>query len=209
MSISAQQKLYLLYQQLDGNAKKVVEQLQYMVSASPEIAYTEARKKLKSRFGRPAIIATDFENKLANWPKVANNDAQGLREFSDFLQQVEIAMNHLHSLRIFEYPSKLQTLVEKLPGWFLTKWSTKVQTLLQEKGCNAFLTFTEFVEEVTFHADRMNIPQIFRQGVKNPVRQSLGTTPPTNPLPRKRIPGTTTMASKATGESKVPPPETK
>ena len=55
----------------------------------------------------------------------------------------------------------------------------------------------------------MNIPQIFRQGVKNPVRQSLGTTPTTNPLPRKRIPGTTTMASKATGESKVPPPETK
>ena len=118
-------------------------------------------------------------------------------------------MNHLHSLKIFEYPSKLQTLVEKLPGWFLTKWSTKVQTLQQEKGCNAFPTFTEFVEEVTFHADRMNIPQIFRQGVKNPVRQSLGTTPTTNPLPRKRIPGTTTMASKATGESKVPTPETK
>ena len=97
--ISAQQKLYLLYQHLDGNAKKVVEQLQYMVSASPEIAYTEARKKLKSRFGRPAIIATNFENKLANWPKIPNNNAQGLREFSDFLQQVEIAMNHFIALR--------------------------------------------------------------------------------------------------------------
>ena len=181
-----------------------------MVSASPEIAYTEARKKLKSRFGRPAIIiATDFENKLANWPKIANNDAQGLREFSDFLQQVEIAMNRLHSLKIFEYSSKLQTLVEKLPGWFLTKWSTKVQTLQQEKRCNAFPTFTDFVEEVNIHADRMNISQIFRKGVKNPLRQSLGTTPATNPLPRKRTPGTTTMASKATGESKVPPPETK
>lgn len=30
--ISAQQKLYLLYQHLDGKAKKVVEQLQYMVT---------------------------------------------------------------------------------------------------------------------------------------------------------------------------------
>ena len=159
--ISAQQKLYLLYQNLDGNAKKVVEQLQYMVSASPEIAYTEARKKLKSRFGRPAIIATDFQNKLANWPKSTNSDAQGLQELSNILQQVEIVLNHLHSLKIFEFPSKLQTLVKKLPGWFLTKWSTKVQTLQQEKGCNTFPTFTEFVEEVTFHADRMNIPQIF------------------------------------------------
>ena len=133
--------MYLLYQHLEGNVKKAVEQLQYMASASPKIAYTEARKKLKSRFRRPWIIATDFENKLSHWPKIANNGVQGLREFSDFLYQVEIAMNHLHSLKIFKYPSKLQTLVEKLPGWFLTKWSTKVQTLQQEKGCNAFATF--------------------------------------------------------------------
>ena len=56
-----------------------------MVTASPEVAYNEARKKLKSRFGHPAIIAADFENKLANWPKIAINDAQALREYSDFL----------------------------------------------------------------------------------------------------------------------------
>ena len=76
--ISAQQKLYLLYQHLDGNAKKVVEQLQYMVGASPEIAYNETRKKLKSRFGRPAIIATDFENKLVNWPKMTRKVCENL-----------------------------------------------------------------------------------------------------------------------------------
>ena len=146
-----------------------------MVSASPEIAYSEARKKLKSRLGRPAIIATDFENKLANCPKIGNNDARDLREFSDFLQRVEIAKNHLHSLKIFEYPSKLQTLVEKLPSWFLTKWSTTVQTLQQKKGCDAFPTFAEFVEEVTFYADRMNNPQIFRQATKDPVRNSPGS----------------------------------
>ena len=35
------------------------------------IAYREARKKLKQRFGRPTLIAADFETKLANWPKIA------------------------------------------------------------------------------------------------------------------------------------------
>lgn len=40
--ISSQQKLYLLYQHLGGKAKKVVEQLQYMVAASPEVAHNEA-----------------------------------------------------------------------------------------------------------------------------------------------------------------------
>ena len=48
--IPAKQKLYLLNQHLDGKAKKVVEQLQYMVE-QPEVAYTEARKILKKGLG--------------------------------------------------------------------------------------------------------------------------------------------------------------
>ena len=69
-------------------------QLQYMVGANPEIAYNEARKKRKQRFGRSVIVATDFEKKLTNWPKIADNEAKGLRDLSDFLQQVEIAKTH-------------------------------------------------------------------------------------------------------------------
>ena len=84
------QKLHLLYQQLDGRAKRVVEQLQYMME-DPAKAYTEARKILKERFGHTASIETDFENKLSNWPKIGANDAQGIQEFGDFLQQVKIA----------------------------------------------------------------------------------------------------------------------
>ena len=201
--ISAQQKLYLLYQHLDGKAKKVVEQLQYMVGANPEIAYNEARKKLKQRFGRSGIVATDFEKKLSNWPKIANSDAQGLRDFSDFLQQVEIAKTHLPSLKIFEYPSKLQTLVEKLPSWFLTKWSIKVQTLQQEKGCDAFPSLSEFVDQVTFHADRMNIPQIFHHG------QTVTNSTSTSSQPRRKLPGSTTMTTKTGNANQTPFPESK
>ena len=47
--VSAQQKLHLLYQHLDSKAKKVVEQLQYMIG-DPGKAYQEARKKLKERY---------------------------------------------------------------------------------------------------------------------------------------------------------------
>ena len=87
--------------------EKGVEQLQYMVSTSPQIACNTARKKLKQRFGPTAVVATDIENKLANWLKITNNDMQGLRDLSDFLQRVEIAKTHLWSLQIFEYPSKI------------------------------------------------------------------------------------------------------
>ena len=193
--VSAQQKLYLLFQHLGGKAKKVVELLQYMVAGSPQIAYNEAQKKLKQPFGCSTIVASDFENKLANWPKMANNDAQGLRDLSDFLQQVEIAKMHLSSPQFFEYPSKIQTLFNKLPSWFLTKWSSKVQSLQQERGCNAFPTFTEFVAEVTFYADRMNIPQIYQNSPKVPGPTSSVRFTPPDPSFRKKPLSSTTTAS--------------
>ena len=44
--VTANQKLHLLYQYLDGKAKKVVEQLEYMVQG-PERVYQHACKILK------------------------------------------------------------------------------------------------------------------------------------------------------------------
>ena len=123
-------------------------------------AYKESRKRLKFCFGNSAILSADCEKRLANWPKIGNDDAKGIEEFSDLLQQVEIVRDHMPSLKIFDFSSKLQSLVEKLPGWFKTKWSTKVQKLQRTDGHSAFLSFSEFIEEVNFHAERMNIPQI-------------------------------------------------
>ena len=82
--ISSQHKLNLLFQHLDGRAKKMVGQLQFMIH-QPEMAYIEARTMLRKRFGNPAILYSDFESKLDNWPKIANQDAQAMQEFSDFL----------------------------------------------------------------------------------------------------------------------------
>jgi len=196
--ISAQQKLYLLYQHLDGKAKKTVEQLQFMVGADPNLAYEQARTKLRQRFGRSSIIATDFERKLSNWPKIGNSDAQGLREFGDFLEQVSAASQHLSSLKIFEYPSKLQSLVEKLPAWFQSKWSSRVQKLQQENSYDSFPSFADFVQEVTFHADRMNIPQIARQHPSGGSYQPSTSTPSPMHANRRRQPGSAvTLATKA------------
>ena len=196
--VSAQQKLHLLYQHLDSKAKKVVEQLQYMIG-DPGKAYQEARKKLKERFGHPALLSVEFENKLSSWPKIGNNDAEGMQEFGDFLQQVEIASQYISNLKIFEFPYKLQSLVEKLPGWFKSKWSNKVQKLQQTEGHDAFPSFSDFVAEVTFHAERMNIPQIAHA---TPDPKGVGSSYPSPAYvpARRRTKGSsaTTLASKTT-----------
>ena len=165
----------------------------------PGKAYQEARKKLKERFGHPALLSVEFENQLSSWPKIGNNDAEGMQESGDFLQQVEIASQYISNLKIFEFSSKLQSLVEKLPGWFKSKWSNKVQKLQQTEGHDAFPSFSDFVAEVTFHAERMNIPQIAHA---TPDPKGVGSSYP-NPAyvpARRRTKGSsaTTLASKTT-----------
>lgn len=157
--VSESQKLYLLYQHLGGKARQVVEMLQFSLR-NPDTAYQEARLRLKERFGHCQIVCTEFEDRLDKWPKIGPNDAQGLREYSDFLQQALLAQNINHSMKIYEFPSKLQALVEKMPSWFKTNWSNQVQILQQREGRGAFPSFSDFVNQVKFHAERMNIPQI-------------------------------------------------
>ena len=86
-----------MYQYLDSRAKKTVE-LQYMVQ-DPEMACKRARDILKDHFGHSAIVRADFEKRLPvnAWPKISPDDATALEEFSDFLQQVEIATEHINS----------------------------------------------------------------------------------------------------------------
>ena len=100
-----------------------------------------------------------------------------MQEFSDYLQQLKLATEHISNLKIFEYSSKLQSLVEKLPGWFQSKWSNKVQKLQQAEGQNAFPSLSVFVKEVTFHAERMNIPQISQTTPVSGNRRNVASPP--------------------------------
>ena len=104
--VTLEQKLHLLYQYLDGRAKSTVEQLQYMVQ-EPEKAYQHPRTILKDYFGNNAILGADFEKRLSTWPKINPNDPTALEEFSDFLQQVVIASEHINSLKVFDFPSQI------------------------------------------------------------------------------------------------------
>ena len=143
-----------------------MEQLQHFVE-DPKESYWEACKILKEHFGNQAIISTDFERKLATWPKIGPNNAVSLKDFSNFLQQVKFASKHIENLKALNYPSQIQAL------WMVVskvvRQSVKVS---KKKGKNAFPSFDKLAEEVRYHAERTNIPQI---------QQVLGTTGSTTP----------------------------
>ena len=52
--------------------------------------------------------------------------------------------------------------MEKLPGWFKAKWSDNALKFQRKKEKVAFPPFEEFAEEIRYHAERTNIPQILQ-----------------------------------------------
>ena len=125
---------------------------------------------------------------MANWPKIPPYDAAALEEFSDFLYQVQIASQHMSGLEVLNYPSQILSLVEKLPAWFKNKWSDKVLKLQKSNGKDAFPSFKDFVQEVRYHAERTNIPQITLTSGASSSTQS-DRSKNSNLKPRKRSAG--------------------
>ena len=98
----------------------------FLSLCTPE-AYEESLVLLKERFGSDFVVANLLERKqLHNWPKIRNDDVLGLRKFSDFLHQVEVAKLSMHSLRFLDNEQENRTLLLKLPDWCRVRWVRKV-----------------------------------------------------------------------------------
>ena len=82
-----------------------------------------------------------------------------------------------YSLKLFNFPSQIQLLAEKLPGWFKAKWSNKVMKLQKEKGKDAFPLFKQFVKVVCYEAERMNVSQSVSQKNNAEFAKSLSHQP--------------------------------
>ena len=89
--------IYYLKKYIGGEAKLRVEGLLLIPSAS---SYYEAMKVLDARFGDNFAVAHAFRSKIESWPKVGAKHAHGLRLFSDFLCQCEVASRSNPSLSI-------------------------------------------------------------------------------------------------------------
>ena len=81
-AISSADKLYYLRKYVGGPARKTLEGTFYRNDSE---AYRDAWDKMNHRYGHPFVIQRAFRDRLTEWPKVQPKDAEGLRDFSDFL----------------------------------------------------------------------------------------------------------------------------
>ena len=140
-------KLQLLKDSLGGEAKQCVEN--YFIMPSDD-AYSAAIELIDKRYGSNFIIAQAFKEKIQNWNKIGAKDYNGLREFSDFLRQCEVAYRSNSSLKVLDDDLQNRVMVGKLPDWIVSKWARVVH---KAKNEFRYPTFSEFVSFLVNESD--------------------------------------------------------
>ncbi len=155
--LDATTKLNYLNQYVSGKLKQLVEH--YMLIGT-DVAYVKARDVLAERYGNSSVVSTAFINKLRQWPKISPRDAQGLRQFSDFLGKVKAARPTTLSLGVLDYACENILLIEKLPYHLEGKWRDKIERWRANHGVASYPSFSEFDEFLRRAANKANMPEL-------------------------------------------------
>lgn len=147
-AITPAEKLYYLKKCVGGPARQALDGTFYRNDSE---AYQDAWNKLNRRFGQPFTIQRAFREKLINWPRIQPKDAEGLRNFSDFLNACQDAMPHVKGLDILNDCEENQKLVHKLPDWAASRWNRQVTQTLNEK--QEFPSFKDFARFMSTEAE--------------------------------------------------------
>ena len=92
-AIPEEERIYYLRKYVSGEAKQCIDG--FLSLCTPE-AYEEALNLLEDRFGSDFVVANSLKQKLHKWSRIRNDDFVGLRKFSDYLHQVEVAKRSMH-----------------------------------------------------------------------------------------------------------------
>ena len=152
-SIPPAECVHFLKRYLGGKARACVEGFLLMPTAD---SYREAVAVIEKRFGDKLTVALAFKSKIESWPRIASRDVEGLRRFSDFLRQCEIAARHNPSLNVLDDDCQSRVMVSKLPDWLVARWARVVSGVRERT--QMFPKFSEFVSFLGKEADIANEP---------------------------------------------------
>ena len=147
-AITPAEKLYYLKKYVGGPARQALDGTFYR---NDNEAYRDAWNKLNHRYGQPFTIQRAFRERLSKWPRIQPKDAEGLRNFSDFLNACQDAIPHVKGLDILNDCEENQKLVHKLPDWTASRWNRQVTQSLNEK--QEYPTFKDFASFLSTEAE--------------------------------------------------------
>jgi len=140
--IAPAERIHYLRRYLGGKAKQCVESFLLMPTND---SYAEAISLIDKRFGDNFSIAQAFKAKIDSWPKITAKDYMGLRKFSDFLRQCEVAYRSNTSLRVLDDDIQNRAMLSKLPDWLVSRWARVVHRARTQGTYPPFAEFVAFL----------------------------------------------------------------
>ena len=168
-NIKASEKIHYLKRYLHEDVKPLIECTSFF---DDDHAFERAKELLDKRFGNSFLISESIRDKLYNWKIIKENDSFGLRAFADYLQQCNMATEHISGLNILNDCRENRKMLTKLPKWLIRRWRRIVS-----KYTHSYPSFSEFCLFVNKEADI----------ICNPILCSLQETEDERIKPAKKI----------------------
>ena len=137
---SAADRLYFLYQSVEGEPKEIIEGCLYMYS---EDGFSEATRLLEKHYGEPQVIAHAFMQKIQATPSVKADNAHALRQLYLLMNKCLSSMIALKDLSVLNSPTSLQMIVAKLPPFLRAQWRNQVSKFGPGAKFNDLVKFLE------------------------------------------------------------------
>ena len=97
-SVKPSERIHFLERYVAGQAKKPIYVVLFYYNNISQ--YNRAMEMLEKRFGNTFVVSEAICDRLYDWPELVGKDHIGLRYFADYLQQCNLAMEHLEGLNI-------------------------------------------------------------------------------------------------------------
>jgi hypothetical protein len=138
-------KLYYLYEHLDGEPRELISSCFFMGSGG----YKEARRLLSDEYGDRLKVSMAYMKTVLSHPNVRTDDAQGMKDLSILLTKCYHAMKSIKEMTVMEYVPNLQAIVGKLPEEQQQIWRERAHEIRKEPREPSFQDIMSFVSEVS------------------------------------------------------------
>lgn len=113
--------LYFLEQFTRGRPRDLVRSYQHM---DPARGYAQAKMLLQEHFGDEQRVAAAYMDKALSWTPIKSEDVTVLQDYSLFLRGCSNAMNEVQYMFEMDMPTKMLTIIKKLPCKLRDRWRT-------------------------------------------------------------------------------------
>ncbi|XP_045209072.2 uncharacterized protein LOC123560989 [Mercenaria mercenaria] len=145
-------RLNYLIQLCQGDARYCIEDC---VILPPDEGYLRAKEILKSRYGKPHLVARSHVDSLINGSVIKSNDVKGLLNLSLNTEKCHITLSQLGFRSDVNNTENLRKIVGRLPVHIRSKWVERASSLIEQGVEPNFDHLLTFVKERSSVANTM------------------------------------------------------